>query len=72
LEDWKWFCSLTYPPHSVSLNMVKLSPEGYQNLGKLQILIEMHVQLNARAWQCLMLMVIEQGYMNRGEGYWKC
>jgi hypothetical protein len=52
--------------------MVKLSPEGYQNLGKLQILIEMHVQLNARAWQCLMLMVIEQGYMNTGGGYWKC
>ncbi len=40
--------------------MVKLSPEGYQNLGKLQTLIEMHAHLNARAWQCLMLMAIKQ------------
>jgi hypothetical protein len=49
--------------------MVELPSEGYQNLGKLQTLIEMHAYLNARPWQCLMLMVIKQGYMNRGRGY---
>ena len=51
--------------------MVKLSPEGYQNLGKLQTLVETHAQLNARAWQCLMLMVIKQGYTRRGKECWR-